>query len=427
MPRVLAFLLLFAVGCNCTPGRVGRLLPDGALQRPPDSGVVAGRDGGEGGVVDMDGAVTGDGAVDMDATVPFDAGPPRFELDCDDGVDQDGDGRTDCEDEDCEGAACDASGALLCEERMCGGCTETVEASCGDGVDEDCDGMRDCADPDCDGVVCGPGDVTCGGGACPCASGFEEALCGDGTDDDCDGLVDCADSDCLGRSCGAMGVVCLPGGECGCGGSMELCQGFDDDCSGTADEGCPVGVGQCCGATAGSFGGSMGTAWFDACPMGAALIGLAGREGPRLEQLQPICAALVFEEDTSTRPEHTFRVRRGAPIFGAQHGAAGATTFDERCPGDEIAIGLSGSADDQFVDRVSLRCGRVSIARSRSFNWQLTVTPTGSTTPRGAAGIGETFTATCATGSVIMALDGRESTRVNRLGASCQRLQLSLR
>ena len=116
-----------------------------------------------------------------------------------------------------------------------------------------------------------------------------------------------------------------------------------------------------------------------------------------------------------------------APIFGAQHGAAGATTFDDRCPGDEIAIGLSGSADDQFVDRVSLRCGRVSIARSRSFNWQLTVTPTGSTTPRGAAGIGETFTATCATGSVIMALDGRESTRVNRLGASCQRLQLSLR
>ncbi|MEC7522482.1 MAG: hypothetical protein VYE22_21520 [Myxococcota bacterium] len=430
MARVLVFALCFAAGCNCTPGRTGRLLPDGALERPPDSGVRP-RDG----AVDMDADVGADGAVDPDGSVPRDgdtplpdAGPPRFELDCDDGVDQDRDGRTDCEDEDCEGAPCDASGTLFCEERMCGGCTETSETSCGDGIDEDCDGMRDCADPECDGVVCGLGDVVCGGGTCPCPSGFEERMCGDGTDDDCDGLVDCDDPDCMGRACGAMGVICLPDGSCGCGGSVELCQGIDDDCSGEVDEGCPVGVGQCCSARAGSFGGPLGTSWLDACPTGAALIGVAGREGPQLEQLQPICAALVFEQDVTTSPEHTFRVRRGAPILGAQHGASGPTTFDDRCPGDEVAIGLGGAADEDFVDAISLQCARVTIGRNRGFDWRISVTPTGNTPTRGAGGGGSSsVSASCAAGSVIVAFDGRESTRVNFLGATCQRLQLSLR
>ena len=54
------------------------------------------------------------------------------EADCADGVDNDGDGRADCEDGDCSQ-----------------GC---VEADCADGVDDDMDGFEDCADEDCWGL-----------------------------------------------------------------------------------------------------------------------------------------------------------------------------------------------------------------------------------------------------------------------------------
>ncbi|WP_379657681.1 hypothetical protein [Psychroflexus salinarum] len=54
-----------------------------------------------------------------------------FESNCDDGIDNDEDGFTDCEDLDCE----DFQECLI--ER------------CIDGVDNDGDGLIDCEDPDC--------------------------------------------------------------------------------------------------------------------------------------------------------------------------------------------------------------------------------------------------------------------------------------
>ncbi|MBD3262551.1 MAG: hypothetical protein GF334_12935, partial [Candidatus Altiarchaeales archaeon] len=64
------------------------------------------------------------------------------------GTDSDGDGF----DDECE--ECDSEPALQTA-------SETPETSCGDGVDNDCDGLTDCEDPDCDGVVT---DVACGVG-----------------------------------------------------------------------------------------------------------------------------------------------------------------------------------------------------------------------------------------------------------------------
>lgn len=419
--RIASIVLL----CGCTAGQIGRLDPDGNVLRPPDGGSrrfdASARDGGAIG----DG---GDGGVGQDAmmSLPDGSMPPLFEVFCDDGVDQDGDGRTDCEDEDCDGASCDAAGSL-CEVGTCGGCRgEPSETACGDGEDDDCDGLRDCADSDCEGVVCGPGDVTCTSGACPgCPSGFEERICDDGTDDDCDGLVDCADGDCLGRACGPMGLLCLSDGSCGCGGGTELCQDVDDDCDGTVDEGCPVGVGSCCETSAGSFGGSTGTAWVDACPPGAALIGIAGIAGTRVDQLQPICAATVLQED-DTLPEHTFSIRRGAAIYGAAHGAAGTPTFEDRCPEHQVVIGVRGHAD-LSVDQVQLQCASLAIQRGASFAWTLQITPEGTTPARGGAGAGAAFAADCPAGFVVTALDGRASTRLDRLGVTCRQLQIDLR
>jgi cysteine-rich repeat protein len=74
--------------------------------------------------------------------------------------------------------------------------TVTVEAHdplhelCDDGLDDDGDGLTDCADPDCvDQAVCRP-----------------ETSCHDGLDNDADGRVDCADLDCAGSAACSPGA-----------------------------------------------------------------------------------------------------------------------------------------------------------------------------------------------------------------------------
>ncbi len=82
--------------------------------------------------------------------------------DCDNGLDDDGDGGADCADSDCA--------------------TQCPEAACRNNRDDDQDGLRDCLDPDCFD-----------------ATGCEaERACDDGVDEDDDGLVDCADDECAG-------------------------------------------------------------------------------------------------------------------------------------------------------------------------------------------------------------------------------------
>jgi Ca2+-binding EF-hand superfamily protein len=88
---------------------------------------------------------------------------------CQNGADDDGDGRTDCADSDC---------AL---DGRCLG-----EANCTDGVDDEGDGLTDCDDGECAGLaVCV--DV-----------GPEETLarCMDGADNDMNGFIDCNDFGC---------------------------------------------------------------------------------------------------------------------------------------------------------------------------------------------------------------------------------------
>ncbi|MEQ9438516.1 MAG: VCBS repeat-containing protein, partial [Cyclobacteriaceae bacterium] len=114
------------------------------------------------------------------------------ELNCNDGVDNDGDGLIDCFDgEDC-------SGNLNCQ----------FEFICDDGIDNDGDGFIDCADqpdcPACVGEICGDGIDNDGDGLIDCqdrddcgASTLCENDCGDGVDNDGDGFYDYYDGDCL--------------------------------------------------------------------------------------------------------------------------------------------------------------------------------------------------------------------------------------
>jgi hypothetical protein len=118
-------------------------------------------------------------------------GVPSAETACHDGMDDDRDGDTDCNDYDCDTDP---------------GCTET---DCTNGTDDDGDGYTDCADYDCnsdptctetncsDGVDDeGDGDVDCDDFDCYSDPSCYEADCTNGVDDDSDGDIDCADYDC---------------------------------------------------------------------------------------------------------------------------------------------------------------------------------------------------------------------------------------
>jgi prepilin-type N-terminal cleavage/methylation domain-containing protein len=139
---------------------------------------------------------------------------------CNDGVDNDCDGNTDCADTDC---VADASCAGVCGDSNCdagenacncsadcgaAAISETGDTACADGLDNDCDGQIDCNDSECSAAsscvsICGDGSCNAGEGPCNCstdcgAAPVTEANCEDSEDNDCDGDVDCDDSDCNG-------------------------------------------------------------------------------------------------------------------------------------------------------------------------------------------------------------------------------------
>ena len=87
------------------------------------------------------------------------------EVNCANGIDDDGDGQIDCFDNDC-------ASSPLCQNR---------ENNCNDGLDNDGDGLPDCLDDDCKGTS-----------FCPV-----ETDCNNGIDDDGDGFFDYYDGDCL--------------------------------------------------------------------------------------------------------------------------------------------------------------------------------------------------------------------------------------
>jgi hypothetical protein len=168
--------------------------------------------------------------------------PEPNESSCSDNKDNDCDGLVDCKDANCETKTCilASGGQGVCVSGECGcpGTTEEDPDSCSDKIDNDCDGRVDCDDRGCQaklgdpGVTCDEFGRTCsrgspdgGFGTCSVCPGGEtaEVTCGDQKDNDCDGLSDCDDPQCASVTCGENGRTCTAAtARCECSGNGGL-------------------------------------------------------------------------------------------------------------------------------------------------------------------------------------------------------------
>jgi hypothetical protein len=228
---------------------------------------------------------------------------------CDDGIDNNNNGLTDCEDPDCDGfvgaptlcgvGACEASGNLVCQN---GGPVDTCTAgeeglegpfgdpNCSDGIDNDCNGLTDEADPAC---------------AAP------PEICDNQIDDNLNGLTDCEDPQCGGDTFGAcdtgnpgvcaagtltcdgtaVGPVCVqdqPAGTEGPVGDATCSDDLDNDCNALTDDldpNCQLGPEICDNDVDDNDNGFVDCADVDFCE------GYVGQPGSCSTGLPGICSA----------------------------------------------------------------------------------------------------------------------------------------
>lgn len=151
---------------------------------------------------------------------------------CNNQIDDDGDGFTDCDDSECTNALnCTAQcGNGQCEAgetaTSCPADCSVANEICNNQMDDDGDGFTDCDDADC------TSDPACQGSG---------EICNNQIDDDGDGSIDCADSDCTSDPA-CQGT----GGDLSCIG-MEYCM---FNCCGSSDTACQTACGDAATSTA---------------------------------------------------------------------------------------------------------------------------------------------------------------------------------
>jgi hypothetical protein len=155
---------------------------------------------------------------------------------------------------------------LLDGRPMNGGDGGTGEI-CNNGIDDNQDGLTDCEDPTCANQSCGAGGLYCIGTMCKLPG--MEVNCADGRDDDLNGLTDCADPACQDKTCAGNGDACKTftcgGGTCNSAPVMCTTPG---ECEQPGSGMCQAGSCSYTPLNGGSCAGGAGTCMNGTCTVG---------------------------------------------------------------------------------------------------------------------------------------------------------------
>jgi len=262
---------------------------------------------------------------------------------CTNGLDDDRDGKIDCQDaecpaqpelcdgldNDCNGAVDDnlAPQACVLTRGVCAGSTKICGGQTGF---KDCDASRYGADYQQTENQCDGKDNDCDGSVdegCPCTVGAN-VPCSSDVGECTAGQQFCDASAILGPCSGN-----LP--------SAELCDGKDNDCDGSADNGvapqtCPLQKGVCAGA----FTPCGGGAGFPACT--------AASYGPNYEVAETRCDGMDNDCDGQVDEDNVCQASSGQPPPSVDPAPSPGSDPDQVAAADG-APGISGSVDSPFA------------------------------------------------------------------------------
>ncbi|MEX1365368.1 MAG: hypothetical protein AB1Z98_19735 [Nannocystaceae bacterium] len=166
-------------------------------------------------------------------------------------------------------------------------------------------------------------------------------------------------------------------------------------------------------------GGPEGIEFDAECPAGEVIVGMSGRSGATVDQLQVQCGAIGL-----ISPELGWiDISVGAGTAMETHGGSGGGAFWLQCPEDHVVVGF-GDRSNGLVEMVSLRCAALNLVSDPETGaLSIGFGPAFTTGAVGGQGV-ESMTQLCPAGEVAASAQGRSEGFINAFGMTCRPLQL---
>jgi hypothetical protein len=188
--------------------------------------------------------------------------------------------------------------------------------------------------------------------------------------------------------------------------------------AGICPSGCPTGVAFVDPSATLQVGGTGGTGYAEACPVGQVIVGYDGGlylPDGYIGEIRATCGTVKLVAATlavTISPGATLTLR----------GGTADATWSSHCPSNQMVVGFAGRSG-LFVDQVALKCAPL-IVSGTSGNYSIAIGAV--TTLPGVGGNGGTaFDQPCPGGRVATADSGREGVVMDAFGLLCSRAQLT--